>query len=76
MTHLRHLEEKYGAMTITIVYKDLVNFLIEKDMIHEFKAWKKQIRRMADTQRMLEFEPNSDEETSSMSSSDDDDTAC
>lgn len=68
-TDLRRIQDTYGLRTITIVYKDLVSFLIEKDMIDEFKAWKKRRRRAMASERMLRFEANSDEETDSVSTS-------
>lgn len=70
--YLDSLQQQYDPSVIMRVYNDLVEFLISKDLLDEFKQWKKEKRREETSRHMLRFEPNSDEETESGSSSDED----
>ena len=63
--------DKYDIRVVLRVFRDMLDFLLEKDLLTEFRLWKRQRQILMDTHRMLERynEPNSDESTDEEASS-------
>lgn len=68
---LFQLCDKYDIKVVLRLFRDILDFLLERDLLTEFKLWKRQRQISMETHRMLERynEPNSDESTDEEASS-------